>query len=62
VFSLVGDISKAHRRFLHAPGELSLLACRILESDPHICINKVGTFGLVVLLTGGAGLQGLTSG
>lgn len=46
VFSLVGDISKAHRRFLHAPEERGLLACRILESDPFIYINRVGTFGL----------------
>ena len=28
VFSLVGDISKAHRRFLHDPLEHGLLACR----------------------------------
>ena len=46
VFSLVGDISKAHRRFLHAPEERGLLACRILESDQFIYINRVGTFGL----------------
>ena len=28
VFSLVGDISKAHRRFVHAPEERGLMACR----------------------------------
>ena len=42
----MGDISKAHRRFLHAPEERGLLACRILESDQFIYINRVGTFGL----------------
>ena len=46
VFSLVGDISKAHRRFLHAPEERGLLACRVLDSDKFIYINNVGTFGL----------------
>ena len=46
VFSLVGDISKAHRRFLHDPLEHGLLACRVKSSDEHIYINKVGTFGV----------------
>ena len=46
VFSLVGDISKAHRRFLHDPLEHGLLACRVKSSDKHIYINKVGTFGV----------------
>ena len=46
VFSLVGDISKAHRRFLHDPAEHGLLACRIKQSDDFIFINKVGTFGV----------------
>ena len=46
VFSLVGDISKAHRRFLHAPEERGLLACRVSDDDPYVYINKVGTFGL----------------
>ena len=46
VFSLVGDISKAHRRFLHDPSEHGLLACRVRSSDKHIYINKVGTFGV----------------
>ena len=46
VFSLVGDISKAHRRFLHHPSERGLLACRISPSDQFIFINKVGTFGV----------------
>ena len=46
VFSLVGDISKAHRRFLHDPAEHVLLACRVKSSDEFIYINKVGTFGV----------------
>ena len=46
VFSLVGDISKAHRRFLHHPSERGLLACRVNPKDDHIYINRVGTFGV----------------
>ena len=46
LFSLVGDISKAHRRFLHAPEERGLLSCRVSEDDDHIYINKAGTFGV----------------
>ena len=46
LFSLVGDISKAHRRFLHSPQERGLLACRILDDDEYIFINNVGTFGV----------------
>ena len=46
VFSLVGDISKAHRRFLHHPSERGLLACRVNPRDDFIYINRVGTFGV----------------
>jgi hypothetical protein len=46
VCSLVGDISKAHRRFLHAPNERGLLACKVQEGDSFIYVNKVGTFGV----------------
>jgi hypothetical protein len=46
IFSLVGDISKAHRRFLHHPSERGLLACRVLSTDDHVYINNVGTFGV----------------
>eukprot|EP00435_Cladocopium_sp_Y103_P046262 s364_g13.t1 len=46
VFSLVGDMSKAHRRFLHEPNERGLLACRVLPTDDRIYINCVGTFGV----------------
>ena len=33
VFNPVGDISKAHRRFLHHPSERGLLACKVLSTD-----------------------------
>ena len=46
VFSLVGDISKAHRRFLHSPNERGLLACKVLNGDDFIFVNRVGTFGV----------------
>ena len=46
VFSLVGDISKAHRRFLHSPNERGLLACKVLNRDDFVFINRVGTFGV----------------
>ena len=46
VFSLVGDVSKAHRHFLHEPSECGLLACRVKNDDPFIFINRVGTFGV----------------
>lgn len=44
--SLVGDISKAHRRFLHDPAERGLLACRVKETDPFLYVNNCGTFGV----------------
>ena len=46
VFSLVGDISKAHRRFLHCFEERGLLACGISPDDQYIYVNNVGTFGV----------------
>ena len=46
LFSLVGDISKAHRRFLRAPVERGLLSCRILDGDRHLYVNNAGTFGV----------------
>ena len=46
IFSLVGDISKAHRRFLRSPNERGLLACRVLKGDDFVFINRVGTFGV----------------
>ena len=55
VFSLVGDISKAHRRFLHHPSERGLLACRVSPGDNFIFINKVGLLEWHQPPTGGAG-------
>ncbi|CAJ1376433.1 unnamed protein product [Effrenium voratum] len=46
LFSLVGDISKAHRRFRYHPSERGMLACRVSSADNHVYINKVGTFGI----------------
>ena len=50
VCSLVGDISKAHRRFLHAPCERGLLACKVEEDDNFIYVNKIGTFGVACII------------
>jgi hypothetical protein len=44
--NLVGDVSKAHRRFLHAPEERGLLSCRICDDDIYVYVNRVGTFVL----------------
>lgn len=44
--AILGDVSKAHRRFKHCPEEHGLMACQIQSSDDHIFINKVGTFGI----------------
>jgi len=44
--AVLGDVSKAHRRFKHCVEELGYLACQISEDDPFIFINKVGTFGI----------------
>ena len=47
-FSVVGDISKAHRRFKHCEDEHGYLACQLegYDSDSHVYVNKVGTFGV----------------
>ena len=52
VFSLVVDTSKAHRRFLHAPNERGLLACRVRDEDDFIYVNRVGTFWSMSCLAG----------
>ncbi len=47
-FSVVGDISKAHRRYKHRKEEHGFLGCQ-LEGDGEdswIYVNKVGTFGV----------------
>lgn len=46
LFSLVGDISKAHRRFLYDKREWGMLACMVNKEDTFVYINKVGTFGI----------------
>ena len=52
-FSVVGDISKAHRRFKHSADEHGYLACQLeagsdrRNSDSDIIyVNRVGTFGV----------------
>ena len=47
-FSMVGDISKAHRRFKHLADEHGYLACQLDGDGPDspVYINKVGTFGV----------------
>ena len=44
-FSLLADVSKAHRRYLHRQRDWGLMACRI-QGSSDIWLNKVGTFGL----------------
>jgi hypothetical protein len=46
VFSLLADVSKAHRRFKHLETEWGYLACKVKSSDSTIYYNKVGTFGV----------------
>ena len=46
VFSVIGDIGKAHRRFKYKKEEHGFLACRVSEEDRWVYINKVGTFGV----------------
>ena len=52
-FSVVGDISKAHRRFKHSADEHGFLACqlevagdRAVSDSDTVYVNKVGTFGV----------------
>ena len=44
--AILGDVSKAHRRFKHCKEEQGYLACRVSDADQSIFINKVGTFGI----------------
>ena len=52
VFRLVGDISKAHRRFLHRPFERGLLACKVNPKDDFYLHQPSGDFrsGISILL------------
>jgi hypothetical protein len=45
-FSLIADVSKAHRRVRHKRQEHGLLACKVDEADDHVFVNRVGTFGV----------------
>ena len=45
-FSLIADVSKAHRRVKHKQQEHGLLACRASDEDEFVYVNKVGTFGV----------------
>ena len=45
-FSVVGDISKAHRRFKHCEEEQGFLGCQIDEATKTVYVNKVGAFGV----------------
>ncbi|CAE7346838.1 DSK1 [Symbiodinium sp. KB8] len=53
-FSVVGDISKAHRRYKHQPSEHGFMGCQLsteetISGDPDsqlVYVNLVGTFGL----------------
>jgi hypothetical protein len=44
VFTLVADVSKAHRRVLIRPEDWSLQCCRLRSGK--LWVNRVGTFGL----------------
>ena len=46
VLSMVGDVEKAHRRFLYAREERGFLACKAADGDRFVYVNKVGTFGV----------------
>lgn len=46
VFSVIGDIGKAHRRFKYDKREHGFLACRVSEEDGFVYVNRVGTFGI----------------
>ena len=46
LFGLVGDVKKAHRRFLHHPEHWGVLACRAQSDSSVVWINRTGTFGI----------------
>ena len=45
-FSLHADVSKAHRRYLHAKRDWGLQACRANLDLSRLWINRTGTFGV----------------
>ena len=46
LFGLVGDVKKAHRRYLHHPEHWEVLACRSRTDSPTVWLNRTGTFGI----------------
>jgi hypothetical protein len=46
VFSVLADVSKAHRRFKRCKDEWGFISCKVKASDNEIYFNKVGTFGV----------------
>ena len=46
LFGLVGDVKKAHRRYLHHPEHWGVLACRSRTDSPTVWLNRTGTFGI----------------
>jgi len=45
-FSLMVDVRKAHRRVAVREGDWPFQACKVRESDDHLFLNCVGTFGI----------------
>ena len=45
-FGFVGDVSKAHRRFLHHPEHWGVLACKTKSDSSVVWLNRTGTFGI----------------
>ena len=46
LFGLVGDVKKAHRRYLHHPEHWGVLACRTRGDSSVVWVNRTGTFGI----------------
>ena len=60
VFGLVGDIQKAHRRYLHHPEHWGVLACKTSSRSEVIWLNRTGTFGIASAAFWFSRLAGLT--
>ncbi|CAE7021596.1 unnamed protein product [Symbiodinium natans] len=45
-FGIVGDVSKAHRRFLHHPEHWGVLGCKTRADSSVVWLNRTGTFGV----------------
>ena len=46
VFSVLADVSKAHRRFKRCKDEWGYISCKVKSSDKTVYYNKVGAFGV----------------